>query len=347
MNITTLGIDLAKNLFQIHGVDERGQAVLRKQLKRTQMMKFFVNLPPCLIGMEACGSAHFWARKLLELGHTVKLMAPQFVKPYVKTNKNDAADAEAICEAVTRPNMRFVPIKNAEQQTVLGLHRARQSFVVARTAQANQIRGLLAEFGFVIPQGIRSLTKKVPEILEDAENGLSGIGRELFSRLLGHFRELNRQVKELEAQIQVWHREDTKSQRLQAIPGIGPLTASALVANVGDAGTFKNGRQFAAWLGLVPRQNSSGGKEQLLGISKRGDVYLRTLLIHGARAVLRHLDRHANQAEGWLARLAARRNPNIAAVALANKNARTVWALLAHGTNYQEGYSKAIVASLN
>jgi len=345
MNITTIGIDLAKNVFQVHGADERGKAVLRKQLKRAQMMGFFVNLPPCLIGMEACGSAHFWARKLLELGHTVKLIAPQFVKPYVKTNKNDAADAAAICEAVTRPNMRFVPIKHAEQQALLGLHRARQGFVHARTAQVNQIRGLLAEFGLVIPQGMRFLAKRVPEILEDAENGLPGASRKLFSRLFEHFRELDRQAKELEAQIQAWHREDMKSQRLQTIPGIGPLTASALVASIGDASAFNNGRQLAAWLGLVPRQHSSGGKEQLLGISKRGDTYLRTLLIHGARAVLRHLHRHADQAEGWLARLAARRHPNIAAVALAHKNARIVWALLARGTTYQANYSKLAAAT--
>ena len=344
MNITTVGIDLAKNLFQIHGVDERGKVALRKQLKRAQMMNFFVNLPPCLIGMEACGSAHFWARKLSELGHTVKLMAPQFVKPYVKTNKNDAADAEAICEAVTRPNMRFVPPKNTEQQALLGLHRARQGFVVARTAQANQIRGLMAEFGLVMPQGIRFLAKKLPEMLEDAENGLPGMSRELFSRLFDHFRELDRQIDELQVQIQAWHREDSKSRRLQGIPGIGPLTASALVASVGDASAFENGRQFAAWLGLVPRQDSSGGKERLLGISKRGDTYLRTLLIHGARSVLRQLDRHADQAQGWLARLAARRNPNIAAVALANKNARIVWALLVRGTDYQANFTKLTAA---
>ena len=335
MNITTIGIDLAKNVLQVHGVDERGKASLRKQLKRAQVLNFFVNLPACLIGMEACGGAHFWARKLTEMGHMVKLMAPQFVKPYVKTNKNDAADAEAICEAVARPNMRFVPVKNVEQQAVLGLHRARQGFVVARTAQANQIRGLLAEFGFAIPQGIGLLVERLPDILADAENDLSCASRELFSRLFEHFRELDRHVHELQAQIHAWHREDERSRRLQAIPGIGPLSVSALVASVGDAGTFKNGRQFAAWLGLVPRQNSSGGKERLLGISKRGDVYLRTLLIHGARAVLRHLHRHTDQAEGWLARLAARRNPNIAAVALANKNARIVWALLTHGTEYR------------
>jgi transposase len=338
MNITQIGIDLAKLVFQVHGVDSRGKAALRKQLKRSQVVSFFAQLAPCLIGMEACGGAHFWARKLMEFGHTVRLIAPQFVKPYVKTNKNDAADAEAICEAVGRPNMRFVPIKNTEQQALLGLHRARQGFVAARTAQANQIRGLLTEFGLVIPVGIRCIERKLPEFLEDAENGLSDASRALFARLLEHFRVLDRQVDELEREINAWHREDSASQRLQAIPGIGPLTASALVASVGDAKLFHNGRQFAAWLGLVPRQNSSGGKTNLLGISKRGDTYLRTMLIHGARAVLLHLKRHPDQAEGWLARVADRRNPNIAAVALANKNARTVWALLAHGRDYQAGY---------
>jgi len=338
MNITHVGIDLAKLVFQVHGVDARGKCTLRKQLKRQQVMAFFSQLPPCLIGMEACGGAHFWARKLTGLGHTVKLISPQFVKPYVKTNKNDAADAEAICEAVGRPNMRFVPVKNTEQQALLGLHRARHGFVIERTAQANQIRGLLTEFGLVIPVGIRSIGHKLPEMLEDAENGLSGRSRALFARLFEHFRALDRQVKELELEINAWHREDTASQRLQAIPGIGPLTASALVASVGDATVFRNGRQFAAWLGLVPRQNSSGGKTTLLGISKRGDTYLRTLLIHGARSALLHLKHHPDQAEGWLARVAARRNANIAVVALANKNARTVWALLAHGRDYQPGY---------
>jgi transposase len=338
MNITQVGIDLAKLVFQIHGVDAGGKIRLRKQLKRSQVAAFFAQLAPCLIGMEACGGAHFWARKLMEFGHTVKLIAPQFVKPYVKTNKNDAADAEAICEAVGRPNMRFVPIKNTEQQALLGLHRARQGFVIERTAQANQIRGLLTEFGLVIPVGIRCIERKLPEFLEDAENGLSGVSRALFARLLEHFRVLDRQVEELEREINAWHREDTASQRLQAIPGIGPLTASALVGSVGDAHAFHNGRQFAAWLGLVPRQNSSGGKMKLLGISKRGDVYLRTLLIHGARSVLFSLKRDPDRADGWLSRVANRRNPNIAAVALANKNARIVWALLAHGRDYQLGY---------
>jgi transposase len=333
MNITTIGIDLAKNVFQVHGTDERGKAVLGKVLRRAQMMKFFTQLPPCLIGMEACGSAHFWARKLSALGHTVKLMAPQFVKPYVKTNKNDARDAEAICEAVGRPSMRFVAIKTPEQQALLALHRARQGLVRARTAQGNQIRGLLAELGCVIPKGRRHLQSYIPAILGDAENGLSGMSRELFVRLLEHLRYLDEQVQALEAQIKAWHREDAGSRRLEAVPGIGPLTASALMASIGDARSFKNGRQLSAWLGLVPRQHSSGGKPTLLGISKRGDVYLRTLLIHGARAVLQHQSR-----ERWGAALAERRNKNLAAVALANKNARIVWALLAHGRDFQADY---------
>ena len=341
MNITTIGVDLAKSVFQVHGVDERGKAVLRRRLKRVEVVSFFARLAPCLIGLEACGSAHFWARKLTELGHTVKLMAPQFVKPYVKTNKNDARDAEAICEAVLRPTMRFVPIKSVEQQQLLGLHRARQGFVAARTAQANQIRGLLSELGVVIPKGIGQLERQIPGILADAHNGLSEGSREFFTRLLEHFRELERQVRELELQIKAWHGQSVASQRLQGIPGIGPLTASALVASIGDAKTFKNGRQLAAWLGLVPRQDSTGGKERLLGISKRGDTYLRTLLIHGARAVLTRLKCHADQAHGWLARLLQRRNHNIAAVALANKNARIVWALLAHGRDYRAGYVSA------
>ena len=334
MNITTVGIDLAKNVFQVHGVDEHGKVALRKALKRAEVMKLFAGLPSCLVGMEACGGAHYWARQLMALGHTVKLMSPQFVKPYVKTNKSDARDAEAICEAVTRPTMRFVPVKDIEQQTVLALHRARQGFVVERTAQSNQMRGLLYELGIVIPKGIAYIEMQLPQILEDAENGLPDISRSLFARLFEHFRQLGRQVKELESQIKAWHKQSEASERIEAIPGIGALTASALVASIGDARTFKSGRQLAAWLGLVPRQNSSGGKERLLGISKRGDTYLRTLLIHGARAVLFHRMRQIEHRDGWLMKLKTRRNANVAAVALANKNARVVWALLAHQREY-------------
>lgn len=341
MKITTIGMDLAKNVIQVHGVDAQGEAALRKQLKRDQVLPFFANLEVCLVGMEACGSAHYWARKIAELGHTVKLMAPQFVKPYVKTNKNDAADAEAICEAVRRPNMRFVPAKSVEQQGVLALHRARQGFVKARTAQANQIRGLLSEFGIVIAQGITQIAKRLPEILENGENGLPGRFRRLLERLSEQLRVLDRQVGELEREIQLWHRDHEASRRLAEIPGIGPITASALVASIGDAKNFDNARQFAAWVGLVPRQHSSGGKSTLLGISKRGDVYLRTLLIHGARAVIRHLQRRVHQPDSWLKHLLGRRNKNVAAVALANKNARIAWALLAHNREFRPDYVPA------
>jgi transposase len=339
MKITTIGVDLAKNVFQVHGVDERGKVVLRKQLRREQVCAFFANLPPCLVGMEACGGAHHWARSLQSYGHTVRLMAPQFVKPYVKTNKNDAADAEAICEAVARPNMRFVAIKSVEQQAILAVHRVRQGFVKARTAQSNQIRSLLGEFGLVIPRGICHVVPRVPALLERAGDALPLAFRHLVERLLSHLKELDRQVQELEAQIKTWHRSSALSQRLEKIPGIGPLGASALVASIADARSFDNGRQLSAWLGLVPRQSSSGGKPTLLGMSKRGDVYLRTLLIHGARAAILAARRKPASENGWLARLLGRRHPNVAAVALANKNARTVWALLAHDREFRSDYN--------
>ncbi|AXK40555.1 IS110 family transposase [Crenobacter cavernae] len=341
MNGRTIGLDLAKNVFQVHGVDEHGKVVLRKQVTRHQVAAFFANLPPCLIGMEACGSAHHWARKLQSMGHAVKLMAPQHVKPYVKTNKNDAADAEAICEAVTRPNMRFVPIKNVEQQSVLALHRVRQGFVKARTAQANQIRGLLAELGLILPQGMGHIANQVPELIEDASNELPGSFRLLIQRLLDHLKALDKQASELETQILAWHRQSELSKKLEQIPGIGPITASALVASLGNAKNFDGGRQVAAWLGLVPRQHSSGGKQNLLGISKRGDTYLRTLLIHGARAVIFQAARKTEPDAtcNWVNQVVNRRNKNVAAVALANKNARIVWALLAHDRQYQAGYA--------
>jgi transposase len=338
MKITTVGIDLAKSAFQTHGVNERGKAVLCKQLKRSEVLKFFANLPPCLIGMEACASAHHWPRKLIALGHEVKLMAPQFVKPYVKTNKNDRNDAEAICEAVGRPNMRFVPVKTPEQQALLAVHRARAGSMKARNAQANQIRGLLGEFGIVLPQGIGQLRRRLPAILEDGDNGLPGLMRALLGRLVAQLKQLEEQLGELEREIVLWHRGNEDSRRLERIGGIGPLTASAFVASVGNAKGFKNGRQVAAWLGIVPRQDSSGGKTKLLGISKRGDVYLRTLLIHGARSVLRQLEHRPVQADSWLRRLLARRNKNVAAVALANKNARIAWALLAHQREFESDY---------
>jgi transposase len=338
MKITSVGIDLAKNVFQVHAVDERGKTVLRRQLRRDQMAAFFANLAPCLIGMEACGSAHYWARTLQSLGHTARLMSPQFVKPYVKSNKNDVADAEAICEAVARPNMRFVPVKSVEQQAVLSLHRVRQGFVKARTAQANQIRSLLGEFGLIMPAGISHIAKRVPSLLEDTSNPLPGSLRQLITRLTEHLKDLDRLVDEFETQIKAWHRSSELSMKLEKIPGIGPLGASALVASIADATSFDNGRQLSAWLGLVPRQHSSGGKPTLLGISKRGDVYLRTLLIHGARSAILAAQRKAVNTNMWLAGLLDRRHPNVAAVALANKNVRTVWALLAHGRQFRANY---------
>lgn len=345
MKVTTIGLDVAKTVFQVHAVDEHGKTVLNKQLRRDKVMEFFANLPPCLVGMEACSSAHHWARQLQGLGHTVRLISPQFVKPYVKTNKNDAADAQAICEAVARPSMRFVPIKNLEQQAILALHRARQGFVEARTAQANQIRGLLAEYGLILPQGIHHLAERVPLLLDEARGQLPGVFIELIDRLMGHLQELDRQAGEVEAQIQRWAKAQEACRKLQAIPGIGPITASALVASIGDAKNFTNGRQLAAWLGLVPRQHSSGGKNVLLGMSKRGDKYLRWLLIHGARAVILAAQRKAVTSAGWLQRLLARRPLNVAAVAVANKNARVVWALLAHDREFRVGYTTATAAA--
>ena len=277
MKVTTIGIDLAKSVFQVHGVDARGHVVVRKQLRRDQMAAFFANLPACLVGMEACGSAHHWARKLQGFGHEVRLISPQFVKPYVKSNKNDAADAEAICEAVARPNMRFVPIKTVEQQTVLSVHRVRQGFVKARTAQANQIRGLLAEFGLVLPQGITNVLRRVPQIIDGATD-LPASMRQLIDRLLENMKVLDRQVKELEARIKAWHHGSELSGKLEKIPGIGPLAASALVASIADARSFKNGRQVAAWLGLVPKQDSSGGKPTCMPPRSRPTAMNRSFL---------------------------------------------------------------------
>jgi transposase len=341
MNITTIGIDLAKSVFQVHGVDKRGKVVVQKQLRRSKVLEFFVQLPTCLIGMEACSSAHYWARKLSDQGHEVKLMAPQFVKPYVKANKTDAADAEAICEAVTRPTMRFVPIKSVEQHAVLSLHRARSGFVKSRTAQANQIRGLLGEFGIVLPQGIVHVARRLPDIIEDAENGLPVVFRELLLRLRSYLLELNRQIEALEDQIATWHKNNAESQRLASIPGVGVLTASALAASIGDARCFKNGRELAAWLGLVPRQHSSGGRPLLLGISKRGDAYLRTLLVHGARSVVRVAANKQTPTDKWTNELSTRRHINVVSVARANKNARIAWALLAHKRDYDGEYKLA------
>lgn len=328
--ITAVGVDLAKAVFQVHGADEDGRPVLRKQLRRGQLTEFFSKLPPCLVGMEACAGAHHWARKLTLMGHQVRLMAPQYVKPYVKRSKTDAADAEAICEALQRPGMRFVAIKTCEQQAILSIHRARQGFVAARTATANHIRGLLGEFGIVLPKGLHQLAG-VRKAMIDQD--LPGVFRQLIELQLDHLRQLQDRVEELDQQIKLWHRDNPASQRLMAIPGVGVLTATAVVATVGDARQFRNSRDMAAWLGLTPRQHSSGGKPRLLGISKRGDVYLRTLMIHGARSALL-ADRRTGAEQTWHVQLMRRRHQNVAAVALAHKNARTMWALLARQQAY-------------
>lgn len=337
MKVTTIGLDLAKEIFQVHAADEHGKVVQKKKLRRKEMTAYFANLEPCLIGMEACAGSHYWARKFQSMGHTVKLMAPQFVKPYVKTNKNDAADAEAIGEAVTRPNMRFVGIKNVHQQTVLCLHRARRLLVAERTAQANRIRGLLAEFGIVLPQGIKTLRARIPDLLEDAEHELTPAMRDLISMMSERIKDLTEQVDDLEFKIKQGNQQHKMVAELEAIPGIGPLTASAMIATIGDFKAFRNGRELAAYLGVVPRQHSSGGEQTLLGISKRGDGYLRTLLIHGARAVIRFAETKQEK-NPWLVSLIGRRNKNIAAVALANKNIRIIWAMMTRGETFDPAH---------
>ncbi len=335
MKISVLGIDLGKSSFHVFGVDEQGKAVMRQRMTRRKLREFMVNLTPCLVGMEACGGAHYWARVFERYGHEVRLMSPQFVKPYVKSNKNDFLDAEAICEAVTRPTMRFVPIKSVEQQEIQSLHRARELAISHRNAQANQLRGLLLEYGLVVPQGIGTLRQRLPEILEDAENGLTDGTRRLLAALGDELVRLDERVGEFDRQITALSRGHEVCQRLMSIPGIGPLIATALVAAVGDASVFKSGREMAAWLGIVPRQQSTGGRAVLLGISKRGDTYLRTLLIHGARAVLRVAHKRDDKRSRWAVALQERRGPNVAAVALANKNVRTAWALLTRGTTFE------------
>lgn len=334
MQVKVLGIDIAKRVFQLHGINEKGRAILKKRISREQLSTFIANLPPCLIGMEACGGANYWARKFKAYGHEVKLMNPHFVKPYVKTNKNDAADAEAICEAVTRPNMRFVSPKSLEQQDIQALHRYRQRLVKQRTALVNQIRGLLTEYGFVVPQGINMLRVKLPQILEDQNYEFSALSREIFNQLYQELILADGQVKSLDKKITLLCREIENCQRIMKIEGIGPLTASALISAIGNVNIFKNGRHLAAWLGLVPRQHSSGNKQVLLGISKRGDKYLRTLLIHGARAFISFTKNRSI----WLENLIKRCGKQKAYVALANKNARIVWALLAKQVDYKSAY---------
>lgn len=333
MNIKRIGLDLAKNIFQIHAVDHHERTLFSKALPRNEMMTFFTQLSPCLIGIEACGSSHYWARELTRMGHTVRIIPPKWVKPYLKGNKNDANDAEAICEAISRPGMRFVAMKTERQQTLQAEHRVRARVIRDRTALSNEIRGFLSEFGLVLPVGINRLRKALPEILSQQELWDDRFMR-LLCELTEELRMLDERVARHDSRLQQSARDDIRIKRLMEIEGMGPVVASALVAAVGDARQFKNGREMAAYIGLVPRQHSSGGKEQLGHISKRGDSYLRTLLIHGARAVLNACKTKTDRRSQWLKSLAERRNRNIATVALANKNARIAWALLSRGEDY-------------
>lgn len=332
MKITAIGLDLAKNLFQVHGVDETQRPALRRQLRRSQVLHFFARLEPCLVGMEACAGSHYWARELTALGHTVRLIAPQFVKPYVKANKNDARDAEAICEALLRPSMRFVPLKSVEQQAVLSLHRLREGLIQSRTATINRLRALLAEFGIVVPLGRKRFEHELPALLQT-----TNLIPELLAGAIALMREdlmaCNQRIASIELRLHEWHRTNEQSRRLEEIPGVGMLTATAAAATVGgNAKLFDRGRQFAAWLGLTPREHSSGGTTRLLGITKRGDSYLRKLLVHGARAVVKA---HRPERNQWLTALLARRPKNVAIVAVAQRNARVMWALMASGDSYQ------------
>lgn len=335
MKVTTVGLDLAKSVFTVHGVDEHGKPALRKTVRRSKLLELFAQLPACVVGMEACSGAQHWARELRKLGHQPRIMAAEFVEPYRRGGKNDTNDAVAICEAVSRPQMRFVPIKSVEPQAVLALLRLRQGLVEERTALANRVRGLLTEYGLVIGVGLDRLRKALPAMLEDAENALPGIARAVFADAARHLSELDVRISDYDRRIAALARTSEPAQRLMQIEGVGPVTATAIVASVGDAKVFRNGRQFAAWLGLTPRQHSTGGKQRLGAMTKHGDVYLRTLLIHGARAVLRVTRTRSDTKSRWAESLRRRRPDHVAAVALAAKHARIIWALLAHARHYQ------------
>ena len=343
MKFTRVGVDLAKQVIQVHGVDQREQPVWCRRLRRDRWLRDLEQTvePGCEIGMESCGGAHHWARALQAKGYVVKLIAPQFVKPYVKSNKNDANDAAAICEAMSRPSMRFVAVKTVEQQDIQAMHRVRAGLMTARTAKGNQIRGLVSEYGLVAPKELASLRRALPVWLEDADNGLTERFRALLAGLYEDLRLLDARVAELDREIGVIARSDAAAQRLQQLRGVGPLIATALVASVGDARQFSNGRQLSAALGLTPHQHSSGGKERHLGISKRGDKYLRTLLIHGARSTIRLAKGKTDRLSTWVTALAERSHPNVAAAALASKTARIAWAMLRHGTDYEPDHAAA------
>jgi transposase len=334
MQVSTVGLDIAKNVFQVHGIDDHGRTVLRRKVRRDQLLKLFGGFEPCLVGIEACATAHHWARELASLGHQVRLMPPAYVKAYVKRSKNDAADAEAICEAVTRPTMRFVPVKSAEAQSVLMLHRARHLLVRQRTAQASALRAHLAEYGIVAAKGISRL-RDLLAVLDAGATNLPELARQTLLLIAQLIEALTMQIRKIETELLAWHRTSPVSQRLETIPGIGFITATALAATVLDARVFRSGRQFAAWLGLVPRQNSSGGKERLGGISKMGDRYLRHLLVVGATAIVRYTRRKTTAVSLWANRLLERKPARVVTVAVANKMARIAWAVMARDENYR------------
>ncbi len=336
MKLSRVGVDLAKNVYQLHGVDRHGKMVWKRRLRRSQWLQALTDVaePGCEVGMEACTGAHHWARELQSRGYTVRLIAPQFVKPFVKSNKNDANDAEAICEAMSRPHMRFVSVKSVAQQDIQATHRVREELKAHRNAKANQIRGLVAEYGLVAPQTLLALRRSIPEWLEDAENGLTDNFRFLLHGLWNDLLTLEDRLKGLDREIEKLARSHEVTRRLQQLRGVGPLVATALVATVGDGSQYSKGRQMASALGLTPRQNSSGDKYRLFGISKRGDVYLRTQMIHGARAVVSQAKHRDDPLSRWVTDIAKRRHPNVAAVALANKTARMAWAMLRNETNY-------------
>jgi transposase len=334
--VTTIGLDIAKSVFQVHGVDAAGQVLVRRQLKRRYVLAFFEKLPPCLIGIEACASSHHWSRELQALGHKVRLMPPAYVRPYVKRQKNDAADAEAICEAVTRANMRFVETKTPEQQSCLMLHRTRHLFIRQQTAAINAIRAHFAEFGIVAPIGRNGVEELLGVVADASDKRLPEIARACLAALGAQLRMLKAQILEFDRMINAWHRSNETSKRLDEIPGVGPALATALVASVADPRAFRSGRDFSAWIGLVPKQHSSGGKDKLGGISKQGDRYLRSLFTAGALAVIRYAKIHGAKHRPWLTALLARRPTKVAAVALANKIARMAWAMMARGERYKE-----------
>jgi len=332
--VTTVGLDIAKHVFQAHGIAADGAVVFRRKLRRNEVGAFFAGLPICLVGIEACATAHFWARQLIDLGHQVKLIPAAYVKPYVKRQKNDAADAEAICEAVTRPSMRFVPVKTEEQQSVLMLHRVRELLIRQRTMLVNALRGHLAELGLVTQLGAAGADMLMALVEDEDHDMIPAVARTALLPIVQQLRDLRLQVGEVDKQILAWHRSNELSQRLETIPGVGPITASAIAATVADASLFKSGRQLAAWLGIVPRQNSSGGKERLGKITKQGDPYIRRLLVVGAAAVLRFSKNAKSTTAAWGAGMLSRKPYTVVAVAMANKMARIAWALMMNGTRF-------------